>query len=404
MYNDLPSELKKLVQDSSINLNDEEIGQLIETVCIHRNQFACQGDKLGKTDLITHKIDTGDARPFKHNPRRLNIDDQDWADEEVGRMLDQDLIEPSNSPWSSPIVVVKKKDGGKRLCIDFRKLNNLTLKDSYPLPKIDEALDVLSGATYFCSLDLASGYWQVPMDYASMDKTTFTCRKGLFRLKVMPFGLCNAPATFGRLMELFLAGLNWERCLIYIDDILIFGRDFLHCLENLSLVLKRLQHADLKIKPKKCDLFKKSVKYLGHIVSAEGVTPDPEKAKKVSTWPTPTTVKEVRQFVGLCSYYRKWIKDFASICTPLYRLTDKNAKFIWTPKEQEAFDIMKDKLTSAPVLAYPTREGKFILDTDASNDGIGAVLTQLQGKEERCLGYVSKILSKPCTKSILHHT
>ena len=309
-------------------------------------------------------------------------------------MLHDDVIEPSRAAWSSPIVIVKKKDGGKRFCVDYRKLNHFTVKDSYPLPKIDEAIDSLSGSAYFCTLDLASGYWQVPMDDDSMDKTTFCCRKGLFRYKVMPFGLCNAPATFERLMEVLLAGLNWKRCLIYIDDLLIFGATYQACLANLQEVLSKLKEANLKVKPKKCFLFQEEVAYLGHIVSRHGVKPNPDNTARVRLWPAPTTVKDVRQFLGLCSYYRRWIPGFATIAAPLHNLTKKEVPFTWCNQCEAAMQQLKDLLCDAPILAYPNRYGTFVLDTDASNFGIGAVLSQNQGKTERPISYASRSLSR----------
>ena len=234
----LPKELQTLLDQSSKKLTAKETSQLAAVLHHYRNEFTCEGDKKGRTDITTHAIRLHDPTPIKQATRRLNPDDQEWVEEEVGRMLDDDIIEPSNAAWASPLVIVKKKDGARRFCIDYRKLNQVTIKDSYPLPKIEEALDALAGSMYFCSLDLASAYWQIPMDPDSMDYTTFCCRQGLFRYKVMPFGLCNAPATCERLMELMLTGLNWKKCLIYIDDILIYGTTFEDCLNNFVEVLQ----------------------------------------------------------------------------------------------------------------------------------------------------------------------
>ena len=256
-------------------------------------------------------------------------------------MLERDVIQPSSSRWASGIVMVSKKDGTKRFCRDYRKMNDVTVKDSYPIPRIDDTLEKLSGAQWFSCLDLNAGYWQVEMDQNDREKTAFTSRRGLYEFKVMPFGLCNAPATFERLMETVLAGLNWKICLIYLDDIIVHGRTFESMLLNLDMVLGKLQEAGLKLKPRKCQLFKKEVEYLGHIVSSAGIRTDPKKIEAVQTWPVPKNVTELRAFVGLCSYYRRFIQGFADIAKPLHSLTNKGTQFVWTLDCQEAFETLK---------------------------------------------------------------
>ena len=214
-------------------------------------------------------------------------------------MLNQDVIEPAHGPWSSPIVLVKKKDGSSRFCIDFRRLNSVTRKDAHPLPRIDDTLDALAGAQWFSTIDLASGYWQVEMEDRDREKTAFVTPFGLYQFKVMPFGLCNAPSTFQRLMELVLAGLHWSTCLVYLDDIIIFSHTMEDHFQKLEAVFQRLQQAGLKIKPRKCSLFRKSVHYLGHIVSQQGVHTDPEKTKCVAAWSTPMNLNDLRKFLGV---------------------------------------------------------------------------------------------------------
>eukprot|EP00731_Ephydatia_muelleri_P011946 Em0006g840a len=311
-------------------------------------------------------------------------------------MLESDVIQQSDSPWSSPIVLAKKHDGTTRFCVDYRKVNEVTRKDAYPLPRVDDTLDTLVGSKFFTTLDLASGYWQVEVAPEDQPKTAFTTPEGLYQFKVMPFGLCNAPATFQRLMNRVLSGLKWSSCLVYFDDIIVVGTTFQEHLHHLTSVFTRLRGAGLKLKPKKCTLCRQQVTFLGHIVSTDGVATDPSKTEAVSKWPIPQNRKEVQQFWGLANYYRRFVKDFALISKPLQRLTEKNAPFEWTIGCQNAFDELRKRLVSSPVLAYPDYERRFILDTDASDVGIGAVLSQVSDcGSERVIAYASRSLTRP---------
>jgi len=274
-------------------------------------------------------------------------------------------------------------------------VNAVTRKDAYPLLRVDDTLDT-AGAKWFSTLDLISGYWQVEMSPDDQEKTAFCTTDGLFEFKVMPFGLCNAPATFQRLMDMVLAGLLWKSCLVYLDDVIIIGKTFTEHLQHLRAVFERFREAGLKLKPKKCQFCAQQVGFLGHIVSADGVRTDPAKTEKVAQWPIPTSRREVQQFLGLANYYRRFVKDFASIAKPLHRLTEKTAKFDWTDECLAAFKELRNKLTTAPVLAFPDYNRPFLLDTDASNFGIGAVLSQLQDDgTERVIAYASRVLTKP---------
>ena len=398
---ELPAYLKPLMDGLSEDLSAVQRNQLAATLYEYRDVFSEGPHDMGRTNLVTHCIDTQDSRPIRQPPRRLPIAKQEIERAEVEKMLEKEVIEPSSSSWSSPVVLVTKKDGSTRFCVDYRRVNKVTRKDAYPLPRIDDTLDALSGSMFFSTLDLYSGYWQVEMDPADKEKTAFATKQGLFQWKVMPFGLCNAPATFERLMELVLTGLNWKICLIYLDDIIVFGRNFDDALANLRCVWDRLRQANLKLKPSKCVLFRAEVPFLGHVVTRTGVEVDPAKTEAVDKWPEPETVKDVRSFLGLASYYRRFIPNFATIASPLVALTRKECprKVVWTLECTEAFDRLKKALASPPLLGYPLREGHFYVSTDASDCGTGAVLEQDQVVDGRVIRKVIAYASKTLTRS-----
>ena len=318
-------------------------------------------NKLGRTGVLQHHIDTGTAAPIRQQARRVPLPSRETIHTLLQDMLSRDIISPSKSPWASPIVLVGKKDGSTRFCVDYRKINEVTRKDAYPLPRVDDSLDTLAGSRWFSTIDLKSGYWQVEVAPEHRQKTAFCTQEGLFEFNVMPFGLCNAPATFQCLMDSVLAGLQWSACIVYIDDIIIMGRSFEEHLQNLQQVFERLRVAGLKLHPGKCQFLQKEVYFLGHIVSTHGITPDPQKTSKVKEWPTSTTVKEIQQFLGLANYYRRFIQDFATIAKPLHRLTEHNRTFQWTKECQQSFSTLKNHLTSAPVLALPNWSRPFVV-------------------------------------------
>lgn len=392
---ELPDHLKGMVQGVA-DLDPDQTRLLCGLIKEFENIFMTPDGQLGRTGLVQHQIETNGARPIRQPPRRLPLRQKHVVEEEIAKMLAHDVIEPSDSPWAAPVVLVTKKDGTVRFCVDYRKLNQVTRRDAYPLPNISDCIDALSGAKWFSTLDLASGYWQVEMDRDSKPLTAFTTHQGLYQFKVLPFGLTNAPSMFERLMEQVLRGLQWEKCLVYIDDIIIFGADFASALANLRSVFERIQGANLRLKPKKCNLFKREVAFLGHVVTTNGVACDPSKIEAVANWETPHSVTEVRSFLGLASYYRRFIKGFASIASPMTALTEQDRAFEWTEECQSAFETLKKKLMSAPILAYPSTDvaDRFILDTDASERGIGAVLSQQQDGVERVIAYASKTLNQ----------
>ncbi len=250
---------------------------------------------------MEHTIDTENATPLRTGLRKVSFHERDIVKSEVDKMFHNGIIERSNSPWASPVVLVRKKDESIRFCIDYRRLNTITKKDAYPLPRIDDTLESLSGATCFSTIDLAARYWQVEMAEMDKAKAAFVSHVGLFQFTKMPFGLCNAPSTFQRLMESVLAGLTWEECLVYLDDIIIYAKSFEEHLNRLKHVFERLREGGLKIKLEKCNILVEEVKYLGHTVTKDGVKPDIRKLDCIKTWPTPLTADELQSFLGLAA-------------------------------------------------------------------------------------------------------
>ena len=367
----VPQFLQKMIDGVGPSIPESTCLALEAILLRHVGVFSKDENDLGETDIMMHHIDTGDARPVRQPLRRYPAVHVEAISEHVDNMLRQGTIEPASSPWASNVVLVKKKDGSYRCCVDYRQLNSVTRKDVYPLPRIDDCLDAMSAANLFSTFDLCSSYHQIKVAPQDRDKTTFICPRGMYRYRNMPFGLCNAGATFQRLMDVVMSGLHFEVCLVYLDDIVLFSKTYEEHLERLVRVLGRLESAGLKLKPEKCCLMQKSVSFLGHIVSGEGIVTDPIKTKLVREWPMPTTLKEVRSFLGLAGYYRRFVKGYATITTPLNRLMRKDQPFEWTDDAQEAFVAIKEALTSSPVLAMPNDSGEFVLDTDACDKAIG---------------------------------
>ena len=348
----IPNRLDSVPVDLSTSvLTPEEQARLRCLLNEYRDIFAVQPGELGRTNIVQHHIETGNHPPIRSRPYRVPHAQREVIDKHIDDMLHRNVIQPSASPWASPVVLVPKPDGTSRFCVDFRKLNKITKKDSYPLPLISESLEALGGARFFSSLDMISGYWQVEMNSSSKEKTAFVTHSGLYEFTTMPFGLCNTPGTFQRLMECVLRGLTWQIALIYLDDVLVYSRTFDEHLQHLRLVFDRFRTAGLKLKPSKCHFGQKQVNYLGHVITRDGIQPDPEKIKVVQEYPVPRTVKDVRAFMGLTNYYRKFVKDFAHIASPLHDLTKKGAAFLWTEECQTAFETLKQALTEAPILA-----------------------------------------------------
>jgi hypothetical protein len=357
--------------------------------------FVKDKKELGRTGITKHKIDTGNHEPIKQRAYRAIGERRKVIEEETRKMKERDVIEDGYGPWASPVVLIPKKNGEIRFCIDYRKLNGITKKDNHPLPRIDDMLDTFNGSEWFTTLDLASGYWQVEMNKEDKEKTAFITHEGLYQWKVMPFGLCNAPATFQRLMHKVLGNLIYTKAPVYIDDINVHSKSFNQHIEDLREVFGKLRKAKLKLRPDKCNFCYREIKFLGHIVGKDGIKVDQDKIKKVREFPKPENVSELRGFVGLASYYRKFIKDFSKITKPLTKLFQKDLEYVWRKEQEESFEALKEKLTTAPVLAYPDFEKEFTLYTDASGYALGAVLSQKgEDGKERVIEYASKGLTK----------
>ena len=389
----LPDHLQRLLDLTSQDLDNVQRGQLASTLLQFVDLFPVPGSGLtGYTDAVEHTINTGTSAPIRCAPRRMSPQKIKKEEDCVTEMLTGGQIEPSDSLWSAPVVLVTKKDGGTRFCVDYRRLNLARVKDGYPLPRRDDTLDMLAGKRWFSTLDLASGYWQVSLSPEARCKTAFATHSGLFQFKVMPFGLCNAPATFERLMDQVLQGLRWSTStitMVYLDDIISFGTTFEDALDNLTLIFERLRTYGLQLKSTKCHLFQTSVPFLGHVAGRRGLECDPKKMEYIKSWPVPDCLKSVRQFLGFVGYYRRFIPCFADLAEPLVALTGKDVPFVWRPECATAFLQLWDALIRAPILAFPTESGDYILDTDASNFGLGGVLSQIHNDEECVIAYCS---------------
>lgn len=351
-------------------------------------------NKLGSTSLVEHIIKT-DSPPIKSRYYPVSPFMQKLIDEEVTKMLELGVIEKSDSGWSSPILMVPKKDNSYRFCVDFRKLNAVTEKWAYPLPMISSILDKLGNARYLTTLDIQSAYWQINMSEDSKKYTAFTIPgRGLFQFRKMPFGLSNAPATFQSLVDkLFDASLE-PYVFKYLDDIVVVTPDFESHLSVLAEVLKRLKDANLTLNKDKCQFCRSELKFLGYVVNRNGLYVDPSKVSAIVDLPRPKTSKAIRQFVGMVSWYRKFIPNMSSLIKPLTNLTQKKVKFTWSPECEQAFTEIKNLLVSAPILSCPNFDYDFILQCDASSKGLGSVLSQYYNGREHVICYLSRTLTK----------
>ena len=395
-------------QDLSETLSGVEVEEVQRLLTEWKSIFSLHDLDLGLTDKAIHRIRLKDDVPFKERPRPIPPSMYEGVRKHLKEMQELGVIRKSQSPYASNVVVVRKKSGALRFCLDLRAINAKTIPDRYSLPRIDFTLDALSGAKWFSALDLKSGYWQVPLAEEDKCKTAFTVSPlGFWECERMPFGLTNAPATFQRLMEDCMGDLHLKFCLLYLDDVIIFSRTYEEHLERLIAVFEKLREAGLKLSTSKCHFFRREIKYLGHVISSSGIAVDPGKISCVKDWPEPKTVTEVQRFLGFTSFYRRFIKGFAGIAKPLHKVcqggihvqTKTRARvcyppLIWGTEQQEAFMQLKQACCNTPILGFADYTKPFVLHTDASGDGLGAVLHQQQDGVNRVIAFASRSLSK----------
>ena len=381
------------------NLNSEEKNALLKIILKFQNCFYNETDKLSFTNAVTHNIDTKDDVPVHTKNYRYPFCHKTEIQSQIKKLLDQNIIKPSFSPWSSPIWVVPKKldASGKqkwRLVIDYRKLNLKTIDDRYPMPNIIDILDKLGKSNYFTTLDLASGFHQIEINKKDIPKTAFSVDQGHYEFVRMPFGLKNGPSTFQRVMDNILRKFIGKNCFVFMDDVIIYSTSLQEHVESVNKILETFQKFNLKIQIDKSEFFSKEVAFLGHIVTNEGVKPNPSKIEAIKKWPLPKTEKELRGFLGILGYYRRFLKDFAKIVKPLTIQLKKDACIDHNKEFVETFEKCKILLTSSHILQYPDFSKKFVLTTDASNFALGAVLSQGPIGQDKPIAFASRTLSR----------
>lgn len=385
------------------HLNAEEKGAVLEVCAEYGDVFHLPGDKLTHTSTVKHSIPIAPEHQGKvvnARPYRIPEAQKVVLREQIEQMLEDDIIVESKSAWNAPLLLVPKKAdaSGKqkwRIVVDYRKLNDITVGDAFPLPHISEILDQLGQAKYFSTLDLASGYYQILTDEKDREKTAFSSNYQHYEYKRMPMGLKGAPGCFQRLMNTVLSGLQGIKCFVYLDDVVCYGRSLKEHNEKLRAIFDRLREHNLKLQPDKCEFLRKEVIFLGHCITDKGIKPDMAKVEKVKFFPLPRTTKELKGFLGLVGYYRKFIAKFSKIAKPLHELLKKGVAYNWGERQNNAFEELKERLINPPILQYPDFTKPFIVTTDASNEALGAVLSQGEKiGEDLPVAYASRSLNK----------
>jgi transposase InsO family protein len=388
---DFEEEVSKL--DVNPELTLEQRDAIKDVIRRQHHAFAYGDRKLGRTDLAIMKIETGDALPISQPPYHASPAGRKIIDDTIAELIAEDVIQESDSPWASPAILVHQK-GKDRFCIDFRKVNEVTKADQYPIPRIDDILSQFAGKQYFSTFDANKGFHQIEIDPRDQEKTAFRTHRGLHQYKRMPFGLKSGPAIFQRLMDKVLGRYKWQIALVYIDDIIVYSKDFDTHVKDMETVLSLVAKSGITLSPTKCHLGYQSLTALGHTISNLGIGTADGTVKAVREFPQPTTKKELQRFLGLCVYYRRFVKDFSRIAKPLYNLLKDDVAYVWNEECQQALEELKLKLTTAPTLAHPDYSKPFLLYTDASGVGLGAVLAQHddEGKEHPII-YLSRTLT-----------
>jgi len=386
-------------QIDTTHMNTEEKSSIIKLCREFNDIFFLPGDTLTMTNAGFHHIPLKtDSQPVNVKSYRLPYSAKMEINSQVEKMFKDGIVENSKSPFNSPLLVVPKKSNDEtkrwRVVVDFRRLNDLTINDTFPLPNITEILEQLADAVYFTTLDLADGYHQVPLCEEDKEKTAFNTQMGHYHFTRMPFGLKGAPATFQRIMNTVLSGLNGLKCFVYLDDVVVYGYNLLDHNRKLTEVFQSFRNFNLKLQPKKCHFVRKEICYLGHIITSQGIKPDPSKIEAINKYPTPKNAKEIKSFLGLAGYYRRFIKNFSEMAQPMNALLKKNVQFNWDAFCDESFHKLKEMLINPPILQYPNFKKPFFVTTDASDAALGAILSQRIGKDDLPVAYASRALNK----------
>ena len=372
-------------------LNKRDLDSFNELLKEFKNMFANDIATLGACSVREHRIMTQDAFPIYLPPYRKSEKERQEIKKEIDLMLRANIIRKSKSPWSSPVILIPKANGTMRMCIDYRKLNKVTIQQNWPIPRIQDILDRLSGSVWFSALDLKSGYWQIKMHQDSIEKTAFSTPDGHYEFLRLPFGLKNAPSDFSRIMSMILSEFKFVE--IYLDDITVHSKSVEEHICHLRQVFDTLSGVKLRLNPEKCVFFAKKIKILGHVVSQNQVGMDPTKIEALKNRMAPKNVKELQTFLGICSYYRRFVKNFSNISVQLWNLLKVDTKFVWSEDCQAAFKTLIDRLTSEPVLRLPDFEKPFIIYTDASGYALGCILAQYSDEgNEHVIAYGSRLL------------
>jgi hypothetical protein len=376
----------------SDKLTDEQYIKVTNLLFKYDDVFSHHEYDLGRTHLAEHHLEVEPNIPISKPPFKHSIRERNAIGEIIEELLENKLIYPSQSPFTSPVFLVPKPDNKFRMVCDYRQLNSITKKTSYPIPLIKDCLNAASGAKYFSSLDANQGFFQVPLSPSSQEKAQFTCHLGTYSWRVCPFGLTGMPFTFQALMDKILGNLKWHTCLVYVDDVLIWGKSFEEHLNRLEDVLKCFRAGNIKLKPSKCDFFEDKLKFLGYILTQDGVEADPEKVNVVKNSPYPKNVKELQRFNGFVNFYKEFIPSFSHLMKPLYNLTKPENKFDFIALHQANLNKIKESLIRAPILAHYKDNLPLIVRTDCSAEAAGVILIQIQDGKERVLAYFSRTL------------